>query len=172
MQSPRAVRIPRAGPPRPEAAPAPAPAPGTFRPNRAGTQRATRLSVLFLVVLAALYVGFVLVQRGAVGATSPGGRFDLYFFTAITAAVAVVGVVVAIGQAPRGIEVTAAATVVVGRFGTRSAFPALGTFPIRQVRSYRTAFLSSTPVAVYELAPARGASRTLLIEQGIFDAPP
>jgi hypothetical protein len=172
MASPRAVRIPRPSRPAADAPLAPAEAGPTsaFRPNRAGTQRAVRLSLLFLVVLAALYAGFAIVQRGVPGASSPGGQFDLYFFTAVTAVVAVAGTFVALGQAPRGVEVSPTETVVVGRFGQRRSFPPLGVLQVREVRSYRTALLSSAPVAVYELTPKKGVSRTVLVEQGLFDA--
>ncbi len=171
MSSPRAVRIARTSRPAEPASARPSEPAATFRPNRAGTQRAFRLSLIFLVALAALYGGFVAEQRGVAGASSPGGLFDLYFFTAVTAVVGVVGTLVAVGQAPRGVELSSERTVLVGRFGGRRTFPPIGPLHLRLVRSYRSGLLSSAPVAVYELSPEKGASRTVLLEEGIFDAP-
>lgn len=130
-----------------------------------------RLTVVFLIVLGALYVGFVIVQHGERGGTTAGAVFDLEVFSLIAAAVALVGSLTAIGQAPRGVEVSERATVVVGRMGGRTEFPPLERLKVREVRTFRDGILSHDPVSVYELTPERGATRTVLIEHGIFDAP-
>ncbi len=172
MASPRAVRIPIAGPPAPEAPPAPLPSAPTsgaeWRPNRAGTQRAIRLSLFYVVLLAAIYALFVALERTSPGGTSSGGMDGIYAFTAVAAVLAAGGTLFALTVAPRGIEVGPAATVVVGRWGRRQSFPPPGRLELREVRHYEPGLLSQEGVVAVELARERGRPRTFLLEKGLL----
>jgi hypothetical protein len=167
MASERAVRIrrrPGAAPPGPAAA---GPA-GAYRPNRAGTQRAVRLTLLFLVLLAALYVLLVALDRSTPGGTTSGATSGLYLFSEIAALIGVGGAVLTLAQAPRGVEFRPQATIVVGRFGRRRPFPPEGSLSVRSLRRYPRSFLAGEPVLTLELTRENGRRATIWLEEGIL----
>lgn len=171
----RSERMPDSPGPAAEAAPTPAPerplsldSEREVRANRGGAQRAVRVAVIFLVVLAAMYLGFILYDRTAPGGSgSPEGN-GLLLFTAVFAAFALIGIVYSITPAPRWLEVTPSRVVVVGRWGQRRAFPPLDRLSLRVVRRYPAGLLSDATVELVEVWGADVPVRAYLVEQGLF----
>jgi hypothetical protein len=178
VASPRAVRIPRAGAtvpartvrvpaPRPDAADA-ASSPAVVRyPNRSGLQRASRLAMIYLGALIVLYVVFVALDRSGPGGTSPSAESGLLSFTAVAAALAVVGVFVTLPPAPRAVEVSPSSVVVVEWTGHRREFPPIVELRVEAVRRYPASFLSSDPVEAVELYGPKGR-RTYQLTEGLL----
>jgi len=176
VASSRAVRIPRAGPPggtAPESAAPPSgppTEPSTRRVNRAGAQRAVRLTGIYLVCLAALYAGFVLLQRTTPGGTSSGAGNGLDAFTVLAVILAVGGAVVSLHPAARYVETSATSTVVVGRWGRRHTYPPIGQLSTREIRRYPAGILSNVPVVSVEIAGGPSGRATFLLEEGLVPA--
>ncbi len=172
VSEPRAVRIPRTASPddRPSPLPGVLPTSGTFRANRAGTQRAVRLAVLYAVGLAVLYGLLVLLDRSAPGGGGSGATAGLELFSAIAALLGAGGVLFALSQAPRGVEIGETATVVVGRWARRRSFPPLAAAGAHLVRRFPASFLSDAPVVVVELTSLSGRRSTFLLEEGLLPA--
>ena len=139
-----------------------------WHPNRAGTQRAVRLTLLYVVFLAVLYGVFLGLDRTAPGGGSAGASAGLWGFSLVALVLGVGGALFALSQAPRGVEVGPTATVVVGRWGLRRAFPPVGQLAIREVRHHPAGILSSAPVVAVELTSSRGRRITCFLEQGIL----
>ncbi len=177
MATPRAVRIPRSPPaavapgPEPSAPPVPdASAPSRSierRENRAGRQRALRLTTIYLGALLAMYLGFVALDRLSPGGTSATATDGLYLFTGLAALLAIGGSVVTLGPAPRAIEVGAAAVIVVEWTGRRRTFPPLADLRVDVVRRYPSGWLSRDPVEAVELTGAR-RRRTYQVTEGLL----
>ncbi|MGA9840285.1 MAG: hypothetical protein WBE40_04645 [Thermoplasmata archaeon] len=180
MATPRAVRIRRSSPEPETAAPlagatpappaaGPAAVPGVERrENRGASQRAFRLTAIYLVALVALYLVFVLVDRDAPGGTGPAAATGLLYFTAFASALAVGGVVICFGSVPRAVEVSESATVVVEWWGRRRAFPPLAELHAEVVRRLPPGLLSSRPVEMMELGERRKGRRTYQFEEGLI----
>ena len=172
MATSRPVRIPRASPRPPPPLPSSGPArvkppptqtarlPSEWRPNRGGTQRAVRVTLLYLLVLGALYVGFVLYDRTAPGGTSSAAANGVLLFTALFAVFALAGSLYTLTPAPRGFEVARDGVTVVGRWGRRRSLPPLEELSFRVVRHYLPSLLADTTVDLIELwgrgVPVRG----------------
>jgi len=139
------------------------------RPNVAGAQRAVRLAVLFLVLLAALYVGFVVYDASRPGGSGSPEANGILVFTAIFAVFAVVGVVYTLTPAPRRLEVGGDHVTVVGRWGRRRRLPELGTLTVRIVRRYREGWLASKPVVLLEVWGDDTPVRGYLVEAELFE---
>jgi len=148
----RAVRLPRG-------ASAPGPPLDTSalgrRENRAGTLRAVRVSLFFVLAVVVLFAVLVSYARAAPGGTSSGTAFQLDLFAVVAVAVAAGGSALSLGSAPRAIEVRQNLTVVVGRFGGRRRFPALPALSVRLVRRFPRGLLSPEPVEVVEVTGGR-----------------
>jgi len=173
--SPRAIRIPRAGraegstaaDPRKE--PPPGEGPATVRRiNTAGTQRAVRLTLFYLLFLALLYVGFVLLDRAAPGGASSGAATGVDVFSVLAAALAVGGSLLSLHPAPRYLETSDDATVVVGRWGMRHEYPPIGRIETRLLRRYSAGLLSRSPVISVELSGGPSPQATFLLEEGLI----
>ena len=170
----RAVRIPREGDGSSiavesaaaltESAARPPPSP-RFR-NSAGSSRAFRTLILFLVGLAVIYGLFM----GVAVRTSMGGSNDLVeaILTAATAVSLVVGWVVTLGQAPAAAWVEHGQLVVQERMGRPRRFPVPGV-QIRVVRTNGVGPLGPEPTEFVELSVPRGARRTYLVGAHFFD---
>ena len=134
--------------------------PGEWRPNVGGSQRALRVTLLYLLVLGALYVGFLLYDRTAPGGTASPATNGVLVLTGLFAAFALVGSFYTLTPAPRGIEVAADHVTVVGRWGRRRVFPSLEQLSFRVVRHYPPSLLAETTVELIELwgrgVPVRG----------------
>jgi hypothetical protein len=152
-------------PPGPEAAPKPL---VERRPNRAATQRAVRLSLLYAVGVAAVYGVLVgVASAGPTGGTI-GTEGALLAAGLLALLLAVVGIVYALGTAPRGVELSDDRTVVVGRFGRRYSFP--GRRQLRPTVHQRFPAGLLSPVAVESVAIAGGSTRrTFLLEEHLLD---
>ncbi len=138
--------------------------------NRSATQRALRLSLLYAVVLAALYAFLAVIARSATGGQSPGATAGLALFGGVAVVVGLLGVGLALSSAPRRIELAGDATVLVGRFGQRRRLPPLGALDVRVVRQYRAGLLSAAPVQQVELTPrTKGRRVTFLVEEGLLE---
>jgi hypothetical protein len=176
MITPRAIRIPRSPSDYPKTVrgranerPSPLPvSPGPRHPNRAGTQRATRLTLLYLVVLALLYSGFVLYDRSAPGGTSPGAQGGLIDFSAVALVLAVVGALLSLAPAPRAVERSSTSLVVVSRWGRRTEWAPLDEVTVRRVRQYPAGLLSDAPVDSVEVSGRGRRTRSYLVEAGLL----
>jgi hypothetical protein len=170
VASPRAVRIPRA-----PAASRPAAPAGDLvdhRPNVAGTQRAFRFAVLYLIVLLALDLILVALDLTSSEASRPGLQGDLRLFLAIAGVLAVGSVVFALSPAPRFVDVRSTGVVVVGRWGSRVAYPAIDRLDARVLRHYPAGFLSSKPVDMVSVADTAGRRHTYQVESGLLNSLP
>ena len=142
--APRPIRIPRSGttPTRtvrfsasPRSAEQPrGPTVRDRKENRSGTQRAVRVSLLFVLAIAVLYGGFVLLAGTSSDGTGPGVWQQIELFGLIAIVVSVGGALLTLGSAPRAIETDANGTVVVGRFGRRRRFAAGVPMSVRLVQ--------------------------------------
>ncbi|MGP8159325.1 MAG: hypothetical protein ACLPWO_06955 [Thermoplasmata archaeon] len=176
MATPRAVRIPRPRSPSPsvrvpaEATEGVVPAEATpeRRLNGAGSQRALRLAALYVVVLAALYVGFLLYDRNAPGGTSPATGNGVLLFTGMFVAFALVGALYTVHPAPRAVEVYADHATLVGRWGRRHRLPRLGLLSVSVVRRYPAGWLASGPVELLELWGEDVPNRSYLVAPELF----
>jgi hypothetical protein len=177
VATPRAVRIPRARPssasqPAPKEVPVARDVPHgprpEVRPNLGGSQRAIRLSVLFVGTLAALYAAFVLYYRTAPGGTAPPEGNGVLVFTAIFVLFAVAGAVYSLTPAPRAVEVEAEGVTVIGRWGRRRRLPRLELLSVGVVRRYPVGFLSDRPVELIELSGEDVRRRSYLVEPDVF----
>jgi hypothetical protein len=175
VSSPRPIRIPRPAS-RGTAAPGSIVQPGEAAPlgpvrerrvNRGGTQRAVRLTIVYLVCLAALYLAFAVLDRTVPGGTSSpaGNGFDTFSVLAVLLAVG--GTVVSLHPAPRWVEVSPLSTVVVGRWGRRHTYPPPDRLETRAVRRYPAGLLSTVPVVSVELSGGPSPLATFLLEEGI-----
>ena len=125
--------------------------PVEWRANVGGSQRAIRVAGLYLGILVALYLGFLLYDRTAPGGGASPEVNGVLVFTGLFAAFAVVGFFSTLTPAPRGAEVTPDRVTVVGRWGRRRSLPSLDGLYYRVVRRYPEGWLSDTPVELIEL---------------------
>jgi len=174
MSEPRPVRIARtSGSPPAKTSEArdrsaAGPAPVDFRPNRAGTQRAYRISLVYLVILIALYLAFALSSRDSPGGTGAAATTNLGLFTLAAAVLAVGGVAFTFTPVPRGILREADGFVLVGRWGNRSEWRPLSQVTIHRVRHYPAGFLASAPVDSVELTREGRGRRSYFLETGLL----
>ena len=175
MSEPRAVRIPRsrgasATPPddADRRVRATGPAVTGLKPNRAGTQRVVRLTVVFLVVLAALYAGFAIYARSSPGGATPGAQTALVEITLLAIVLALAGTILTLNTAPRAIGALPDGFVVVGRWGRRTQWTPLHAVTVRRVRRYPAGFLSGEDVDSVEVFGTGQRRRSYLIEAGLL----
>ncbi len=127
---------------------------------------------MFAASILVLYALLAVYARGAAGGTGPGETTSLELFGAVAVLVALAGVLVSVGSAPRAVELRPDATVFVGRFGQRLALPPRGELEVRVLRRHAAGLLSSRPVELVEVAPkGRGRRRGFLLEEGLLDVP-
>ncbi len=178
MTNPRAVRIPRTLPPgtaravRPtvvRTAP-PTSGPADVRTNRAGTQRAVRISLVYLGAVAALYLGTLLYDTSRPDLLTPGVTSDLTVFGVVALLLGVVGALLSLGPAPRSVELRPGSIVVVDRWGRRREWSPRGSVHVRVVRRYPAGLLASEPVESVELALA-GRRSHYLVTAGLLGEP-
>ena len=175
MSEPRAVRIPRSRPgasapqdhplPRVRAKGAPV---TDLKPNRAGTQRVVRLTVVFLVVLTGLYAGFAIYARSSPGGASPGAQSALVEITILAMGLALAGTILTLNPAPRAVGALPDGFVVVGRWGRRTEWTPLDAVTIHRIRRYPAGFLSGDEVDSVEVFGGRRRRRSYLIEAGLL----
>jgi hypothetical protein len=173
----RPVRIPKARVPAPPVSTPEGPAhdptapdPGRVerRENRGGSQRAIRVTALFVLTLGALYAAFALYDRTAPGgAASPVGN-GLLLFTVVFLLFAVVGAAYSLSPAPRAIEVAADRVTVVGRWGRRTRLPPLERLWVVVARRYRSGFFSAREVELVEVSGEDTPRRSYLVDSDLF----
>ena len=179
MSTPRAVRIPRASSGTADATTdgeatvrrivrTPTPA-ETFerRANRAGRQRAFRLTLIYLVALLALYLGFVALDRAAPGGTSATAETGILEFSLVAAVLAVAGLFVTLSPAPRAVELSPSRLVVEEWTGRRREFPPLGSLHVHVIRRYPAGFLSSEAVEAVQVSGPK-VRRTYHLTEGMI----
>jgi hypothetical protein len=176
---PRPVRIARGrtAPEGERAAPAPSLdpyAPVSLPPhgNRGGLRRARRMLFLYLLALAILYGGVVLLV-----ATSPYGavRNDLPIYVALSAiasASALAGFVMTLGRAPFAVYVDRDDLVVRERFGSVRRFPLDATLKVSRQGHRAAGFLSPEPTETVRLSSARQKEREYVLEDGLLSSFP
>ncbi|MGP8077910.1 MAG: hypothetical protein ACLQD8_02865 [Thermoplasmata archaeon] len=160
-------RPPSAGWPEPAKAAGPEGTPRRIVPNRAATQRARRLTALYVVILAALYAGFALLARGSAGGPPSGTTQDLELFGLVALVFALAGAILTLLSAPAALELSPTATVVVSPLGSRRTFRTGPGHSVRIVRKFPAGILSSEPVESVEIASG-GGRRTYLVDAGIL----
>ncbi|MCI4350183.1 MAG: hypothetical protein L3K15_01535 [Thermoplasmata archaeon] len=168
MSTSRAVRITRT--PMAEAAAASSAAPRIvpFVPNRTGTQRGTRLFLVFVVLALAVYAAFV-----ALAASSPtaGVRTDSAVYGALTVlalVIAGIGFLVTLGRAPRAAAWRDDRLVVRERTGGLRRFRRDG-LRVAVVYRYVPGFLSTEPAELVTVSDADGRHRNYLVGRGFFE---
>jgi hypothetical protein len=179
VDPPRAVRIPRSRPtsvaalpgtPPPQTEPSSiGPSKREKRVNRGGSQRAVRISVLFVATLAVLYAAFLLYDRTAPGGTSSPEGNGILLFTGIFVVFAVGGAVYSLTPALRAVEVDPDGVTVIGRWGRRRRLPRLDLLSVGVVRRYPEGWLSDRPVELIELSGEDVRRRSYLVEPGVFE---
>jgi hypothetical protein len=168
---PRPVQVPRgagAG-----AGPATGPRDGTQRrPNVGATRRAIRLSLLFVAGIVVVYAALVALARAGPYAGSSGTAAELEIVGSAAVLIGAIGIVAALGTAPRAVELGDRATVVVGRFGRRYRFPGPGELRVTVLQRFPAGPLTPVPLVSVELAGG-SSRRSFLLEEHLLDpAPP
>jgi len=143
-----------------------------IRPNRAGTQRAIRLSALYVALLTVLYATFALIGRSAPGGTGSAGADELAIFSIAAVVLAVVGVVFTFTPVPRAVVPREDGFLIIGRWGRRSDWSPLDEITIHRVRRYSPGLLASGPVDSVELSRDGRGRKSYLIEAGLLPEPP
>jgi hypothetical protein len=133
-----------------------------------GTKRAVRLAEIYLALLAALYVGFVLYDRAIPGGTSSGAESGMVLFSGIFVLFAVAGAVYTLHPAPRAVEVASDHVTVVGRWGRHRRLPRLELLTVNVVRRYPPGWLADTPVELIELWGEDTPSSSYLADPELF----
>jgi len=173
----RRVRIARPGAPaephpvRGPASPPPEEVPGGTGPppiiNRAGTQRARRLALTYLLGLAAIFGLFWGLSRGSSVGGTAGATSDLALFGELAVAIGAIGAFLSLISAPATIERAPEGLVVHGLLGYRRTFGEEVGLSIRVLRRYPAGWFSAEPVESVEIA-SRGVRRTYLVEAGLL----
>jgi hypothetical protein len=127
-----------------------------------------RVTLLYVLVLLAVYLGFVLYDQGAPGGTSPGTQTALVEFGGVALVVGLAGALLTLSPAPRAVGVAADRIVVVGRWGRKAEWTPLSQVTIRVVRRYPAGLLSHQGVDSVEVIAARRRVRSYLIETGLL----
>jgi hypothetical protein len=138
------------------------------RPNRGGTQRAVRLTIVYLVILGAMYVGFVADDQLVPGGTSSAAENGLLVFTGILALFAAAGMYFTLTPAPRSVELAEDRLTVVGRWGRRRRFPPIGRLSVRVVRRYPEGWLAHEAVELVEVWGDDAPVRSYLVSAELF----
>jgi hypothetical protein len=142
------------------------------RKNQAALERAYRLATIYLGTLIVLYAVFVYLDRTSAGGSTSAVNTGLVFFTLIAAVIGALGAYVALSPAPRAVEITAEAVVVVEWWGHRRQFPPLEELTLSVVRRYSASFLSSRDVEAVEFGTRARGRRTYQLEAGLLPARP
>jgi hypothetical protein len=170
----RAVRIPRDGDGssiavepsnRTASASAPAAAGRRFE-NSAGSSRAYRTFLFFLVALAVIYGVFI-----SLAVTRVANGTNVAVEVVLTASVAValvIGWAVTLGQAPSAAWVENRQLVVRERTGRSRRFPT-DTLRIHVLRTNPTGLFGGEPTEFVEVSVPRGSRRTYLVGEHFFD---
>ncbi|MCI4373022.1 MAG: hypothetical protein L3K02_05210 [Thermoplasmata archaeon] len=169
MSTPRPVRIPRT--PAAPRGPSGTGARVDHRPNEAGTQRAFRFAILYLLALVVLDVILVVLDLSSQEAGRPGVESGLQLFIGIAVVLAVGSVVFALSPAPRSVELRTDGVMVVGRWGQRTLFPPIAQLDAKVLRHYPGGILSAHAVDLVQVVDRAGRRRTYQVESGLFDAP-
>lgn len=127
-----------------------------------------RLTVIFLVLLVALYAGFLSYALASPWGGSSAVGNGLLLFTGIFVVFAAVGALYTLTAAPRGVEVRGDRITVVGRWGNRRSYPSLERLNVRVVRSYRPGILSNRVVELVEVAGEDAPTRSFVAEADLF----
>jgi hypothetical protein len=153
--------------------PSPTPAEAPWlerRPNRAATRRAIRLSALYAAGVGAVYAGLVALAETGPASGSTGLDGALALAGGLAAAIVVVGTLVALGAAPRAVELHADATVVLGRFGRRYSFPPPAELRTTVLQRIPSGLLASVALETVEIAGG-STRRSFLLEEHLLDPP-
>lgn len=136
--------------------------------NENGSRRVLRITVVYVVVLAALYAAFVVYDRAAPGGSSSPTENGILLLTVLFAAFCAVGVLYTLTPAPRSIEVRDSGVVVVGRWGRRRTLPPIGELSVRVVRRYPVGWLNDEAVELVEVWGPTLPVRGYLVDAGLF----
>ncbi|MGA8664508.1 MAG: hypothetical protein WB809_05525 [Thermoplasmata archaeon] len=169
MSGPRAVRIPRSRGERPRVEVVRPAAISGRRPNRAGTQRAVRTTIVYVTVVLALTLVLTALDLASAEASHPGVEQGLELFLAVAALLIIGSAIFALSPAPRYVEVGEQEVVVIGRWGTRRTFGPLSGLAPRVVKHFPDGVLSTRAVDLVEITDQLGRRRAYEVESGLFD---
>lgn len=131
-----------------------------------------RLTLIYLVAVALLYVLFLASAEAASRSRGPGPNFDLLLFGVAALGFALAGALIALHPAPRRIEIAPSAITVVGRWGHRTEWTPRAQLTFRRVRRFAAGILSRDPVESVELSVPGRPPRTYLVTEGLFATEP
>ena len=135
-------------------------------PNSAGTSRASRTFIFFLVALAAIYAVF-LSYAVTSSTTGAGSAVEGILTVSVVVALAV-GWVVTLGQTPTMAWVEYGELVVRERTGRMRRFP-MDNLRVHVLRSNGSGFLGPSPTEYVEVAASGAPGRTYLVAAHFFD---
>ena len=118
---------------------------------------------MFVVAMIVLYAALAAYDRTSPGGTSPGASTGFLWFTLLAVAITVAGAVVALGVAPRAVELRPDATIVHGRFGRRRTFVRDESYGVRVVRHFLSGPVQTDAADSVEIRSG-GVRRTYLVE--------
>jgi len=139
------------------------------RPNQAGTQRAFRFAILYVLALVVLDVVLVGLDLSSAEAGRPGVVSGLQLFIGIAILLAIGSVIFALSPAPRYVDVRTDGVVVVGRWGQRTWFAPVERLDPKVLRHYPSGVLSSSSVDMVQVVDRTGRRRTYQVETGLFE---
>jgi len=161
------TRVVRVAPPRPVEAPTGPPGPVEERENHGASLRAWRLSLAYAVGIGAVFAALALSARLGPAGGGPGTLLEVEIAGLLAAALIAVGVVVALGAAPRCVQLGPSETVVVGRFGHRYRFPALDRLQVTVLQRHPKDLFSPVPLESVEIGGG-STRRAFLIDAGLL----
>lgn len=142
------------------------------RPNRAGTQRAVRTTVLYALAVLVLTVVLTVLDLASSEASHPAVQQGLELFLVLAVLLVAGSSIFALSPAPRSVEVRPEEVVVVGRWGGRRVLGPPAELSPKVVKHYPQGFLSSEPVDMVEVSDLRGRRRVYQVQSGLFDPDP
>jgi hypothetical protein len=140
--------------------------------NRAGTQRAVRVAVLYVVAVLALTAILTALDLNSSEASRPAVQQGLELFLGVAFALIVGSVLFTFYPAPRSVEVVGGEATVVGRWGRRHELGPIDGLVPKVVRHFPAGPLSTRPVDMVEVRDGRGRKRVYQVESGLFDPEP
>ena len=169
MSGPRAVRIPRSRGERPRVEVVRPAAISGQRPNRAGTQRAVRTTIVYVTVVLALTLVLTALDLASAEASHPGVEQGLELFLAVAALLIIGSAIFALSPLPgtwRLVSRRSWSSGDGGPGGRSGPFPGLAP---RVVKHFPDGVLSTRAVDLVEITDQLGRRRAYEVESGLFD---
>jgi hypothetical protein len=143
-----------------------------YRSNAAGFQRAIRVFLLYLIAVVAMYGYFLWLIYGTTGGGLSGNSLGVATFSAAAAGLVILGIVLVMGEYPRGVEIESTQVVVLGRWGGRFVLPPAPELQVRLLRRHHVGLLSPEPTVTVEVHNRGGRRRTYIVAETLFPGEP